>query len=194
MKRLSGPSGNDVRGVALRNENGHVPAPADFGARIASLHGTLRARAMSLAQDRSDADDLVQATMEKALVASGRFTVGTNVEAWLHTILRNVFIDERRRHGRIVSLDGDVAAAPPDEPDRLDFLTVDDLDAALATLQPWQQEIFHLAYREKMSYRDIAAHLTIPSSTVGTRLTRVKAKLRQQLEDVYVQNRQQCSF
>ena len=153
----------------------------------------LRDQALLLAQDPSNADDLVQATMERALAAASRYRPGTNLAAWLHTILRNHSIDYRRRQARFVPFEGDVAATDgtPDlaEPDYLHLVSMEDLERAVAALKPFQREIFQLAYRDRLSYRSIASRLGIKSSTVGTRLTRIKDKLRDRLEDVYASRR-----
>jgi RNA polymerase sigma-70 factor (ECF subfamily) len=189
----------DERGECLVRESpqgkddGIEQSDSSLAVGIAALHTMLRDQALLLAQDPSHAEDLVQATMERALAAASRFRPGTNLAAWLYTILRNHFIDHGRRQVRFVPFEGDVAAADVatdlDEPDYLHLVSIDDLESAVAALKPFQQEIFQLAYRDRLSYRSIASRLGIKISTVGTRLTRIKDKLRGHLEEVCTRRR-----
>src|SRR3954471_2977740 len=70
---------------------------AEFTAELAGLRRALYQRALFLTQDRAAADDLVQATVERALVARDRYRSGTNLRAWVFLMMRNLFIDGRRR-------------------------------------------------------------------------------------------------
>src|SRR5690242_7817542 len=78
-----------------------LPEPGDaadeFAAQLAALRPDLHARALFLAQDAVLAEDLVQDVLERALTARDRFRAGTHLKAWLCSILRNLFIDGRRR-------------------------------------------------------------------------------------------------
>jgi RNA polymerase sigma factor (sigma-70 family) len=131
-----------------------------------------------------DVDDLVQDTMVRALQARPGDGVA-HVEAWLATILRNLWIDDirqRAREPRRVSLD-DAGAA--DHLASLAFAN-DDIDVgSLGTLlQKVPKELrgaFVLYELEGMSYRSIAVELGIPLSTVGTRIARARSKLRELL-------------
>lgn len=72
----------------------------------------LRAFAISLVRNRDRADDLVQDTIVRALAASTKFQAGTNLKAWMFTILRNVFYTDLRKRTQLLSLDGPMAAEP----------------------------------------------------------------------------------
>jgi RNA polymerase sigma-70 factor, ECF subfamily len=194
MKSLDRSTDTDVRSLAPENDNSGRSAAAALHAAIARCRPALYDRAQFLTQDRSTADDLVQATLEKAMVACDRLRPGTNIQAWLNKILRNLFIDTCRGRRRVTSFEGDLVALEPDELDPLDLITADDLGQAVAELRPRQREIFEYAYRDHLSYREISARLAVPTSTVGTRLTRVKAKLRDRLERVFAERQKAPSF
>ena len=95
-----------------------VPSDEDeFTAELIGLRRALYQRALLLTQDRTAADDLVQATIERALIARDRYRRGTNLRAWLLLMMRNLFIDGRRRAvfqaiGNVV--DEESAAPAPD--------------------------------------------------------------------------------
>ena len=102
---------------------------------------SLRAFAISLSGNVDRADDLVQDTLMRALANIHRFEPGTNLNAWLFTILRNLFHSEyRKRKREVEDADGSYAArlaTAPEQNARLDF---DDLRLALAKLSPDQRE------------------------------------------------------
>jgi|GEM_PF-5909973 len=95
---------------------------------------SLRAFAISLCGDADRADDLVQDTLLRALANIDRFELGTNLNAWLFTILRNLFHSEyRKRRREVEDVDGAYSRhlmTPPDQDSHLDF---EDLRAALAS-------------------------------------------------------------
>lgn len=142
----------------------------------------LLAVAMRLCGHPSDATDLVQDTYERALGAAPRLSPGTNLAAYLVTVLHHLFIDRVRR--RRVELPSDPAllesAAPESEPEPAPrWLQVgdDELAAAISRLNDEFREVFALHARG-LSYQEIAERLGIPRATVGTRLARARRKLR----------------
>jgi RNA polymerase sigma-70 factor (ECF subfamily) len=197
-------------------ENTNAQDPDSFIADLVELRRPLHQRALFLAQDRTAAEDLLQETLERALLSRERFRNGSNLGAWVFSIMRNLFIDGRRRRAIRARLEQkafwlgeleppahdperdddprcieagriDVGASDPGALTPLDLITSADVDAAVATLSQAQQEIFILAYSVRLSYREIATKLGIPPSTTGTRLLRVRAKVRRRLEGVYEQ-------
>lgn len=197
-------------------ENTNARAPDTFVADLVDLRRALHQRALFLAQDRTAAEDLLQETLERALQSRDRFREGSNLGAWAFSIMRNLFIDGRRRRAIRARLEqkafwlGELEPPPRDtERDEdaghpecgrvdagvtdwetvtpLDVITSADVEAEVAMLPPAQQEIFALAYGARLSYRQIATKLGIPASTTGTRLLRVRAKVRRRLERVYEQ-------
>ncbi|HVR60331.1 MAG TPA: RNA polymerase sigma factor [Polyangia bacterium] len=160
-----------------------------FAALLLGQRRSLLAYASMLSGDRSMADDLVQDTFERALRAGARFQAGSNLSAWLRRILKNLFTDRCRERRRYVDIDNDEVAglATPPAPDDaaggvtavlLGRVTLDDVHSALADLAPALREVFVLAHLERRNYQNIAATLRIPISTVGTRLWRARARLR----------------
>src|SRR3954470_20368075 len=102
---------------------------------------SLRAFAISLTRDAEKAEDLVQETVLRAISKQEKFEPGTNLQAWLFTILRNLFFSAHRRTQREVEdTDGAHAATMISIPDQEDRLTVQDLHAALAKLPQEQRE------------------------------------------------------
>src|SRR4051794_21131454 len=119
---------------------------------------SLRAFAISLSGNVDRADDLVQDTLMRALANIHRFEPGTNLNAWLFTILRNLFHSEYRKRKREVE-DGDGAyaarlASPPEQNARLEF---GDLQVALSKLSHAQREGLLLIGAEGFSYDEAAA-------------------------------------
>jgi len=151
-----------------------------------SLYETvLYARAMRLLRSRHDAMDLVQDTYERALRGRASFEPGTNLRHWLMTILYNLFLDRCRRLAReprsICIDEQDVASPEPDAPEPWETVTKEQISAALAELDRPFREVYELRLLDNCSYDEIADRLTIPRSTVGTRLMRARHKLRQNL-------------
>jgi RNA polymerase sigma-70 factor (ECF subfamily) len=140
-------------------------------------------QALALTRDRCSAEDLVQDTLERGLQSRDKFRPGTNVGAWLGTILRNRFVDTYRQARRPVDLkDVGVLEEPTAELGPIDVFTFDDIMRALARLRPRSQEIFSWVYLQRRSYQEIAETAQIPLSTVGTRLFRVRGELRRALQ------------
>jgi RNA polymerase sigma-70 factor, ECF subfamily len=119
---------------------------------------SLRAFATSLTGNRDRADDLVQDAILRAWANIDRFERGTNLNAWLFTILRNQFHSEyRKRKREVEDADGSYAArlkTHPDQQSRLDF---EDFRTALATLPLDQREALLLVGAQGMSYEEAAA-------------------------------------
>jgi RNA polymerase sigma-70 factor (ECF subfamily) len=164
-------------------------AADDFAIELVGLRRTLYQRALFLTQDRNAAEDLAQATVERALVSRSRFQSGTNLRAWLLLMMRNLFIDGRRRAVFQVTanvVDEESAAPAPDaELSPVDLLSSDDVAAAAALLGHEQREIFTLAYIERLSYREIAGRLGISPNATGGRLFRVRTRMRRLLEIIF---------
>lgn len=137
--------------------------------------------ARTLCGNRADADDLLHDVYERALRAQRRDD-HANLRAWLHSILRNLFIDRcryARRHPTPMSLDEiDVAEAQPELAAAWTTVSEAQLHAALAHLPSDFRRVFELHTFEGLRYDEIASRLAIAPSTVGTRLSRARAKLR----------------
>lgn len=151
-------------------------APQSLVAHIPDL----RRYARSLTGDAWAADDLVQDTLERACQRWELWTAGSDLRAWLFTLMHNLFIDGARRAvrqqaGHAVDVD-DVAhelPAPAGMPDQ-----ALDLQRCLLRLPPEQREVLLLVALQDLGYEE-AAHITgVPIGTVMSRLSRARARLR----------------
>lgn len=145
----------------------------------------LRRLAARLCRSDADARDLVQDTYERALRAWDRLPEDANVRAWLITILNNLFLDRCRRARRAPRVEGsgptrtlDVPSPEVTAPEPWANVTGEEVRAAVAQLDDEFRRAYDLHLAGK-SYRDIAAELGVPTSTVGTRLLRARLKLKQ---------------
>jgi RNA polymerase sigma-70 factor (ECF subfamily) len=147
----------------------------------------LYARALRLLRSPQDAWDLVQDTFEHALRGYSRFQPGTNLRVWLMTIMHHLFIDRCRRKSREPSAapieDNDIPSPEPPAPEPWEAITDEQIAAALRDLESPFREVYELRLFDRCSYDEIAARLTIPRSTVGTRLMRARQKLKKTLMD-----------
>ena len=140
----------------------------------------LRAFAISLCGNRDHADDLVQEALVKAWNHLDSFKEGTNLKAWLFTILRNAYFSELRKTRREVSdSQGQLAATlsvPAEQQGHLDLL---DLSRALAKLPPDQREALILVGAEGFSYEDAASISGCAVGTVKSRVNRARSRLNE---------------
>jgi RNA polymerase sigma factor (sigma-70 family) len=158
-----------------------------FNLNIFSHKDSLFSFAFSFTKDTDDANDLFQETMLKAINYSSQFKEGTNLKAWLYTIMRNTFINNYRKSSktdRIMTVTDDLTS------DKL-FLSasmnssegkfvMDDIYKALEKLQP-EYYIPFIKYFEGYKYHEIADELKIPIGTVKTRIHVARQILKKQL-------------
>lgn len=146
---------------------------------------SLRRYALALAGNREDADDLVQACLERALERLAHWRHGEDPRRWLFAIMHNIRIDAVRSAARAPPV-SPIDAAPPAalgrEATQTQTLMCRDVLAALQHLPPDQREAVLLVGLEGLSYRDAAAALAIPAGTLMSRLARGRARLREILE------------
>ena len=144
---------------------------------MASLK-SLRAYAISLTRDIHQAEDLVQETVLRAIVKQEMFEAGTNLQAWLFTILRYLFFSARRTKQReIEDADGAHAATMITIPDQEDRLAVQDLHTALARLPREQRDALLLIGAEGLSYEEAAEALATKVGTIKSRVNRARTQL-----------------
>jgi RNA polymerase sigma-70 factor (ECF subfamily) len=147
---------------------------------IVELIPRLRRYARALAGDRIAADDLVQDTLERAWSKFHLYRRGTDLRAWLFTVMHNVYVNQLRALKPVTQLDEDMPELS--QPAReADGLTLRDVDAAIRRLPPEQREVLLLVALEDMSYDEAAGTLGIPIGTVMSRLARAREKLRAML-------------
>jgi RNA polymerase sigma-70 factor (ECF subfamily) len=140
--------------------------------------------AMWLERNREEAEDLVQETLTQALQSFHRFTPGTNCRAWLVSILQHVRSNRLRRRGRVIvdsSIEERVTSIMPFVPPIPDHLTDEDMLQALRQIPEPYQAVILLCDVEEMTYKEIAAALSVPIGTVMSRLHRGRELLRIEL-------------
>jgi RNA polymerase sigma-70 factor (ECF subfamily) len=159
----------------------HPPDPV-FINDVLKCVPNLRSYAMSLVRNADRAEDLVQMTLLKACDKHEQFQPGTNLNAWLSTILRNQFHSEYRKTSREVE-DGDGihAASLITIPDQMAKLELQDLWGALSKLQPDQREALLLVGAEGLSYDEAAAVVGVAVGTVKSRVNRARNRLAELL-------------
>jgi RNA polymerase sigma-70 factor, ECF subfamily len=144
----------------------------------------VRAFAISLCGDVDRADDLVQETVLKAWRYLDAFTEGTNLRAWMFTILRHEFIsDLRRRRVTEVSLDAEpgFASVLGVRPEQHGWMDGKDMQRALAMLNPSQREAIILVGAEGFTYDEVAAICNCPVGTIKSRVNRARIRLIESL-------------
>lgn len=146
----------------------------------------LRAFAISLTRNVTSADDLVQDTIVKAWSNIEKFTVGTNLQAWLFTILRNTFYSNLRKHRREVSdPDGIHAQSLFVRPDHDGKLAYSDFQRAFDQLSAEHREVLILVGASGLSCEEAAQMMNVAVGTVKSRTSRARKRLSElmHLED-----------
>jgi RNA polymerase sigma-70 factor, ECF subfamily len=166
----------------LTDRNPNTKESAGIKADLVAAIPALRAFAVSLSGNPDRADDLVQETLVKAWVGLRSFEEGTNLTAWLFTILRNIYYsDYRKRRREAADPDGAMAAkliAPAAQPGHMDFL---DFRAALQRLPADQREALILIGASGMSYDEAAAICNCAPGTMKSRVNRARNRLAEML-------------
>jgi RNA polymerase sigma factor (sigma-70 family) len=145
--------------------------------RLVELIPRLRRYARALVGDRAGADDLVQDTLERAWAKLHLYRRGTDLRAWLFTVMHNVHVNRVRAARPTDPLEEEM----PELAQRAsqgDALLVRDLDRAISRLPTEQRAVLLLVTLEEMSYETVAHTLEIPIGTVMSRLSRAREKLR----------------
>lgn len=153
-------------------------------ADLVAMIPTLRAFAWSLSRSSSDAEDLVQETLIKALTHREKFRAGTNLRAWLFTILRNTFYSATSRRSReVLDADGLHAArltSPPAQDWAAEFTA---LRRALDTLPDEHREAIVLVGAAGLSYEEAAAITGSALGTIKSRVHRARTRLAAEMQD-----------
>jgi len=158
-----------------------MPSSIVFDDELVALLPRLRRFAYALSRTPADADDLTQATVERALRSRGQWQPGTRLDSWLYRIMRNLWIDTVRARGR-----KDKVEAPAAEAERLGEDPREAMDAsvdlarmmaAMQRLPDEQREVVALILVEGFGYRETAEMLGVPIGTVSSRLVRGRTAL-----------------
>ncbi len=163
--------------MALEGATGWTPDGAFRSDLLAAIPG-LRAFAMSLCGDGATSDDLVQETLLRAWANGRLFRPGTNMAAWLCTILRNQFYTAMRRRMREVEdADGEYARQVSDPAAQEGVATLKGLCVTLASLPGAQREALLLVGAEGYTYEEAAERLGCRVGTVKSRVSRARGRL-----------------
>jgi RNA polymerase sigma-70 factor, ECF subfamily len=143
---------------------------------------SLRAFAISLCGNVDRADDLVQETLLRALANIDSFEPGSNMPAWLFTILRNLFRSEyRKRRREVEDADGTYAQGLKSQPEQSGHVEFQEFRAALAKLPPDQREALILVGASGFSYEEAAEICGCAVGTIKSRVNRARARLADML-------------
>lgn len=155
---------------------------------ICNYRSCLESFAFKFTQDVDDANDLVQDTLIKAIRYRHLYENGTNLKAWLYTIMRNTFINDYRKksvRNGILEVCEELSSAQlrksADKNLSEDQFVMEDISRALSKLEP-QYSVPFLKYFEGFKYHEIAEELQIPIGTVKTRIHVARQELKAQLK------------
>jgi RNA polymerase sigma-70 factor (ECF subfamily) len=155
---------------------------SDLQKELAQLVPNLRAFARSLCGNADQADDLVQETLVKAWRSRTSFAPGSNLKAWLFTILRNTFLSERRkRKFEVHDSDGKLAMQLSVKGNQSGHMDLLDFSKAFATLPEEQREALILVGAEGFAYEDAALMCGCAVGTIKSRVNRARVKLAELL-------------
>ena len=159
----------------------------EFSYSLQKLSSSLKPFAMKLTRDVDDANDLLQDTMVKAFTNKDKFTEGTNLKAWLYTIMRNIFINNYRRKSKQNTifdnspneflLDHNQSAVPNGAETSM---RMKDINKAIHELPSIFKQPFML-YFEGYKYHEIADMLTEPLGTIKSRIHFARRLLKNQI-------------
>lgn len=154
-----------------------------FKREMLSTLPSLRAFAVSLTGKHDKADDLVQDTVMKAWAKQTSFEMGTNIKAWLFTILRNEFYSQMRKRGREVQdSDGAFTERLSVHPPQYGSMDLEDFKKALAQLPDDQREAIILIGASGFSYEEAADICDCAVGTMKSRVSRARSRLQEMLQ------------
>ncbi|WP_119306879.1 sigma-70 family RNA polymerase sigma factor [Cohaesibacter haloalkalitolerans] len=157
-------------------------ADNSFKREMLSVLPSLRAFAMSLCGKHDRADDLVQDTVMKAWSKQDSFEIGTNMRAWLFTILRNEFYSQMRKSGREVQdSEGTFTNNLSIQPAQHGQMDLQDFREALSKLPDNQREAIILVGASGMSYEEAAEICNCKVGTIKSRVNRARTHLQELL-------------
>jgi len=157
-----------------------MPGSPSFRDGLLAAVPTLRAFAVSLAKNADRADDLVQETLVKAWDKQDSFQPGTNLKAWLFTILRNEFYSQmRKRRREVEDTDGLITARLSVHPSQDGTSDLADFRRALELLPEDQREAIILIGASGFSYEEAAEICGCAVGTIKSRVSRARSRLQE---------------
>jgi len=164
------------KGNSMTEQTGGNPLIVSLTEQIPHL----RRYAMVLCRHRDQADDLVQEALLRAIDHLDQFRVGTNLRAWLFTILRNAHLNNCRRNQRygVTSIDERPAAFEQPSPSaQADVVALKQLVRCLLNIPAEQREALLLVVVEGMTYEEAAEVMEVPIGTIRSRVSRARRAL-----------------
>lgn len=154
----------------------------NFRDDIVALLPHMRAFARSLAKHRENAEDLVGDTIVRALGAEHLFTPGTNLRAWVFTIMRNIWFNRGREMAkkRAVPLDDIIGVGTAET--ATDRIRLREMEVALNSLPPIHLEVIMLA-ADGLTYEQIADEIDMEIGTAKSRVSRARTALRDRMSE-----------
>lgn len=163
---------------------GKVVHMAEFGLMVSEHIPNLRRYARVLVRDAVHAEDLVQDCLERAISREHLWREGTNLRAWLFTILHNLYINQYLRHGSVGTMvplvDEHTHLSCPAR--QYHSVTLKDLARAFDRLPEQEQQVVLMVGLDGMQYEDAAEALGVPMGTVKSRLSRARRRLRRLMD------------
>jgi RNA polymerase sigma-70 factor (ECF subfamily) len=180
---------NAVKPRSIGKRTGAIGEPAVMDEKRAAILGEiprLRRYARSLLRDRDAADDLVQDSLERALLHLDNWQTGESPRRWLFTIMHHLFIDQVRKINRrgetpMLPLEAGEALAAPAE--QTANIASREIVEALQAISPDRRAALVLVAIEGFSYAEAANMLGVPAGTLMSRIARGREELRALLED-----------
>ena len=179
LRSLDRPGGHGVdRGPETKTGAPMPPSAKPVRDLMLAAVPSLRAFAISLSGNVDRANDLVQETLLRAWANLDSFKVGTNMTAWLFTILRNLFRSEyRKRRREVEDVDGLYAESLTSLPNQINHLEVEDFRRALQQLPAEQRESLILVGASGFSYEEAAQICGCAVGTIKSRVNRARVRL-----------------
>lgn len=155
----------------------------EFRRGLVELLPRLRRFALSLSQSPHEADDLVQAAVERALRHADSWTPGTALDSWMYRIVQNLWRDELRAHRRRAEPLDEVTEVMGEDGREVNLNQIQwaETRAAMASLPEDQRLVLSLVVLDGLSYQQAAETLDVPVGTVMSRLSRARARLAERL-------------
>ena len=160
--------------------------PEAFGAALVAAMPKIRRFSFALTGTMADADDLLQATLERAWSKRDQFEPGTKIDRWLFRICKNIWIDEMRSkkvRGDTVEFQDHVGPPGDSEREVIAALTLTETLEASQILNNDHRTVLFLVGVEGLSYREAAGVLDLPVGTIMSRLARARGQLANVMED-----------
>lgn len=155
----------------------------NLASEIAARLPKLKRYARSLTKNESQAEDLTQDCLERALTRQSQFQPGTNLDAWLMTIMRSIFINGKR-HDKLVREHAQRERLVPQDtaqPSQVDHVELGEVVRALRRLGRNHRLAIQLLCIEQRSHKEAARAMGVPVATAKTRLFRARERLRAEL-------------